>query len=163
MLLTRTLESPVGTLTLAASAEGLRAILWPNEREGRVELGWTEEADDAPVLNECAKQITEYFAGERKEFDLPLDPEGTAFQVKAWLALGEIPYGETATYTEQAARVGSPRAVRAIGAANGRNPLSIVVPCHRVIGASGSLTGFGGGIETKRLLLDLETRHLPSA
>lgn len=158
LVLTRTLESPVGELTLAASANGLRAVLWPQEREGRVDLGYTETADDAPVLNAAAEQITEYFAGDRMVFEIPLDPVGTAFQVKAWYALGEIRYGETATYSQQAERIGSPKAVRAVGAANGRNPLSIILPCHRVVGADGSLTGFAGGLEWKRWLLDHERR-----
>lgn len=158
LVLTRTLESPVGALTLAASANGLRAVLWPQEREGRVDLGYTEPADDAPVLNDAAQQISEYFAGDRQAFDLPLDPVGTAFQVKAWWALADIPYGETTTYSRQAERIGSPKAIRAVGAANGRNPLSIILPCHRVVGADGSLTGFAGGLEWKRWLLDHERR-----
>lgn len=159
-LLTRTVtppaEAPIGELTLVASAAGLRAILWPNERPGRVQLDFAEEAHDAPVLNAAAEQLGEYFAGERQIFDLPLDPDGTPFQVKCWLALADIEFGETATYSQQAEVVGSPRAVRAVGAANGRNPLSIVLPCHRVIGADGSLTGFAGGLDAKRWLLDHE-------
>ena len=107
---------------------------------------------DAPAVD----QLTEYFAGERTTFDLPLDPVGTEFQVAAWRALGEIPYGETRTYGEQAAGIGRPTAVRAIGAANGKNPLSIVLPCHRVVGADGSLTGFAGGLDAKRFLLTHE-------
>lgn len=157
-LLTRTLDSPVGELTLAASAAGLRAVLWPIERHGRVDLGYTEPADDAPVLNAAADQIGEYFAGDRQRFDVPLDPSGTPFQVKVWHALAQIPFGQTATYTEQAHLVGSPKAVRAVGAANGRNPLSIILPCHRVVGADGSLTGFAGGLDAKRWLLDHERR-----
>jgi len=109
-----------------------------------------------PVLEAAAEQLREYFAGERTSFDLPLALDGTPFQQEAWRALADIPYGETVSYGEQARRLGRPDAVRAVGAANGANPIAIVLPCHRVIGADGSLTGFGGGLETKRRLLDLE-------
>ena len=110
------------------------------------------------VLDQAAAQLGEYFAGERTEFDLPLEPAGTPFQRSTWLALREIPYAETINYGQLALRVGNPKASRAVGLANGRNPISIVVPCHRVIGADGSLTGYGGGLDRKRLLLDLERR-----
>lgn len=161
-LLTRTVLPPVGVpigeLTLVASAAGLRAILWDGDSESRVPLEYAEPADDAPVLNAAAAQLSEYFVGERQGFDLALDPDGTPFQVKCWLALADIEFGETSTYTQQAIAVGSPKAVRAVGAANGRNPLSIVLPCHRVVGADGSLTGFAGGLDAKRWLLDHEAR-----
>lgn len=153
-----TLESPVGTLTLVASDAGLRAVLWPADRTGRVVF--TEPIVDSttPTLDAARNQLREYFAGTRTSFDVPLDPVGTPFQLKAWEALRQIPFGETSTYGQQAQRMGSPTAVRAVGAANGRNPISIIVPCHRVVGANGSLTGFAGGLDTKRLLLELESR-----
>lgn len=119
-----------------------------------------ERADDDPVLARAVAQLTAYFAGERRSFDLPLAPAGTAFQLAVWAALREIPYGTTVSYGELARRLGSPSASRAVGLANGRNPIAIVVPCHRVIGADGSLTGFGGGMAAKRTLLDLEAGTL---
>ena len=156
-LISTTYESPVGTLTLVAGDEGLRAVIWPDGRLDRVGLaGETLTPGDAPVLDATAAQLDEYFAGTRTTFDLPLDLHGTPFQLAAWQALAEIPYGETRTYGEQADRIGRPTAVRAIGAANGRNPVSIVLPCHRVIGSNGSLVGFGGGLEVKAALLELE-------
>ena len=112
----------------------------------------------AAVFDHVIAQLDEYFAGERTEFDVPLDPVGTEFQLRAWAALRRIPYGETRSYGEQARTIGAPAAVRAVGAANGRNPISIIVPCHRVVGSNGSLTGFGGGLDAKRYLLDLEAR-----
>jgi len=154
---TRELDSPVGSLTLVASDAGLRAILWPGDDLGRTGLaGGTLVPGRSDVLDVAAAQIEEYFARVRTSFDLPLDLEGTRFQVAAWEALAEIPYGETRTYAEQAVRIGRPGAARAIGAANGRNPISIVLPCHRVVGSDGSLTGFAGGIETKAALLAFE-------
>ena len=153
-----TIETPVGTLTLVASEVGLRAVLWPDDDPARVRLGErTEDATD-PVLAAAAVQLDEYFRGERLEFDLPLDPVGTDFQRATWDALRQIPFGTTISYGEQAARMGSRGKARAVGAANGRNPLSIVVPCHRVVASTGSLTGFAGGIETKRWLLAHEQR-----
>jgi len=150
-------DSRVGELTLVATDSGLRAVLWPIEKAGRVSLpAELTTSSDHPVLLAASVQLDEYFRGERKMFDLPLDLRGTEFQKLAWRALAEIPYGETVTYGEQAERIGRPKAVRAIGAANGRNPISIVLPCHRVVGASGDLTGFAGGIETKRDLLAFE-------
>ena len=156
---TATIPSPVGTLTLIASDHGLRAALTAGERDGRVPLsGPLHEDPEHPVIAEAARQLDEYFAGERTTFDLPLDPEGTDFQQAVWQVLREIPYGETISYGEQARRLGDPRKARAVGAANGRNPISIIVPCHRVIGASGDLTGYAGGLEVKRSLLALEQR-----
>ena len=149
-------RSPVGVLTLVASERGLAAILWPDDRPGRVRLGAVEEAPDQPVLREAERQLAEYFAGRRTEFDLPLDPEGTPFQQKVWSALRSIPFGETRTYAEVATQIGHPGAARAVGAASGRNPLSIVAPCHRVVGTSGELTGFAGGLEVKARLLAFE-------
>ena len=156
----RTLVTPVGELTLVAAEPGLLAILWPGpDRKGLQLPGHQIEDPDHPVLAATAYQLVEYFLGERTMFDLPLAPTGTPFQLQAWQALREIPYGETRSYREQAARIGRPTASRAVGAANGRNPLPIVVPCHRVVGATGTLTGFAGGLDTKRWLLDHERNH----
>ena len=150
-------ESPFGTLTAVATAAGVRAILWPADDLARAGLARsTLREGSADVLDETARQLAEYFAGSRTAFDLPLDLHGTPFQLAAWRALGEIPYGETRTYAEQAALLGRPAAVRAVGAANGRNPVSIVLPCHRVVGSGGELRGFAGGLEVKAALLALE-------
>lgn len=149
--------SPVGELRIVVSDRGVRAILWEDDEDRITGLDAEPiDADDDPIARRAVDQLGEYFAGERTAFDLPLDPIGTEFQVAAWRALGEIPYGETRTYGEQAAGIGRPTAVRAIGAANGKNPLSIVLPCHRVVGADGSLTGFAGGLDAKRFLLTHE-------
>jgi len=150
------MASPVGVLTLAATDEGLAAILWENDRDGRVPLNLVAEDDRHPVLLEAERQLDEYFGGSRTEFDLPLDASGTPFQRRVWDALMSIPFGETRSYAEIARQIGSPSAVRAVGAANGRNPLSIVTPCHRVIASSGALTGFAGGLDVKARLLRLE-------
>ena len=159
MLYSRVIESPVGSLLLVASGVGLRALLWPGWAE-RVPVGQVDggEFDPNGVLDAASSQLGEYFAGVRTEFDLPLDPVGSGFQRSAWDALRTIPYGETVTYGEQARRLGDVRKARAVGAANGKNPISIIVPCHRVVGSNGSLTGFGGGIENKAWLLDHERR-----
>jgi methylated-DNA-[protein]-cysteine S-methyltransferase len=141
--------SPVGELTLVGGDAGLRAVLFAGEPA-------PPDAVEAPhpVLEDAARQLREWFAGARTAFDLPLDlAAATAFQRRAWLALAEIPYGTTRSYGEQARVLGAPRAARAVGAANGRNPLSIVLPCHRLVGADGALTGFSGGLEVKRALL----------
>jgi methylated-DNA-[protein]-cysteine S-methyltransferase len=152
----KTMDSPVGKLTLVASEQGLAAILWENDRPRRVRLNIDGEDTRHPVLLEAERQLGEYFVGRRTAFALPLDFAGTPFQTKVWNALLTIPFGETRSYGQIARQIGSPRAVRAVGAANGRNPLSIVAPCHRVIGAAGQLTGFAGGIEVKARLLALE-------
>jgi len=157
-LATTTMKSPVGVLRLYANEEALVAILWENEKPGRVRLAPALPRANHPILRESVRQLKEYFAGKRTAFDLPLGPVGTPFQKKAWQALRRIPFGETRSYADQAKRIGNPKACRAVGAANGRNPLSIVVPCHRVIGANGSLTGFAGGEAVKRALLELERR-----
>ena len=156
-LLASTLPSPVGKLTVVVSDKGVRAVLWETERAGRVDVGETVAASSA-LIDETRRQLSEYFDGKRTVFTLPLDPVGTEFQQRAWQALREIPYGETVSYGTQARRLGDVGLARAVGAANGRNPISIIVPCHRVIGASGSLTGFAAGLEAKRFLLDLECR-----
>lgn len=155
-LVHKDIDSPVGTLRLVASDAGLVAILWPNERPGRVPLGPTTEDAGHPVLVRAAGQVTDYFAGKRRAFDVPLDFRGTDFQRSVWHALLTIPFGETRSYAQIAQQIGRPTASRAVGAANGRNPVSIIAPCHRVIGTNGTLTGFAGGLEAKRMLLELE-------
>ncbi|MDH2897590.1 methylated-DNA--[protein]-cysteine S-methyltransferase [Rahnella variigena] len=152
------MASPVGLLTLAAKGDKLTAILWECEIDGRVPLGDMIEDPSFPILLKTEQQLNEYFAGERTCFELELDFTGTEFQKEVWAALLEIPFGETRSYGDIARRIGRPKAVRAVGAANGRNPISIVAPCHRVIGASGKLTGFAGGLDNKALLLKLEGR-----
>jgi methylated-DNA-[protein]-cysteine S-methyltransferase len=150
------MKSPVGELKLIASDKGLVAVLWENDPPHRVKVGEMVEDGRHPVLLEAERQLREYFAGQRKEFSVPLDMRGTPFQRDVWRALLEIPFGETRSYLDLAKRLGNRNATRAVGAANGRNPLSIVVPCHRVIGSSGKLTGFAGGLEVKARLLGLE-------
>src|SRR5215475_5423487 len=150
------MNSAVGELKLVASEKGLVAILWENDKPTRVRLGELVEEPKQKVLVETERQLKDYFAGKRKAFDLPLDMRGTQFQKDVWEALLAIPFGETSSYGQLAKQLGSPTATRAVEAANGRNPISIVVRCHRVIGASGKLTGFAGGLETKALLLELE-------
>ena len=147
-----TLTTPIGELLLTADDDGaLTGVNLPNRHPDPA--GW--ERDDE-LLADARRQLTEYFAGERTAFDLPLRPAGAPFQLRVWEALMRIPYGETASYGELARELGHPTAARAVGAANGRNPIAIVVPCHRVIGSNGSLTGYAGGLECKRALLDLE-------
>ena len=148
--------TPLGATTLVAHDGRLSALLMPSSKYAEVQGPFGERDDDG--FEDARSQLAEYFAGERTEFDLPLEPAGTPFQRSTWLALREIPYAETINYGQLALRVGNPKASRAVGLANGRNPISIVVPCHRVIGADGSLTGYGGGLDRKRLLLDLERR-----
>ncbi len=150
-----TVPSPVGNLLLAADDAGLRYIGFP-EGKGHVTPGEGWHAACDGVIEQTARQLAEYFAGTRREFDLPLAPHGTPFQLDVLAALQTIPYGATRSYTDIARQISRPAAVRAVGAANGRNPLPIVVPCHRVIGTSGKLVGFGGGLRTKQRLLDLE-------
>ncbi|WHU01295.1 methylated-DNA--[protein]-cysteine S-methyltransferase [Sphingomonas sp. NIBR02145] len=157
-LSSKTIPSPVGDLTLVASGKGLVAILWENDSPDRVKLGAVAEGADHPVLAAAETQLKEYFAGSRTAFDLPLDFRGTDFQKSVWAELLAIPFGETRSYGEIAMKLGRPQASRAVGAANGRNPISIVAPCHRVIGSTGKLTGFAGGLEAKDYLLKLEGR-----
>ena len=149
-------ESPVGRLKLVASDKGLAAILWENESPKRVPLSPLIEDKAHPVLLETERQLNEYFDGKRKSFSVALDPVGTPFQRKVWQALSEIPFSEIRSYGQLAKRVGNANAARAVGAANGKNPISIIVPCHRVIGASGKLVGFAGGLKIKQFLLSLE-------
>jgi methylated-DNA-[protein]-cysteine S-methyltransferase len=148
-----TVQSPIGELTLASDGEALTGVYMTEQRH-RPDLP-AATGDDA-VLAAAREQLAEYFAGERQAFQLPLRPAGTPFQRAVWDALREIPYGETTGYGELARRLGRPGAARAVGLANGRNPIAIVVPCHRVIGAAGALRGYGGGLDRKRYLLDLE-------
>jgi methylated-DNA-[protein]-cysteine S-methyltransferase len=149
------IESPVGRLHLAATAEGLTHILFVDQmdREPQIVPG-TGAAQR--IVRETESQLADYFAGRRRQFDVPLAPAGTDFQRAAWKALAEVPYGETISYAELARRMERPRAVRAVGAANGANPIPIILPCHRIIGADNSLTGYGGGLDRKRRLLSLE-------
>jgi methylated-DNA-[protein]-cysteine S-methyltransferase len=149
-------SSPVGLLKLVASDSALVAVLWENDDPKRVRLGSLVEDVDHPILCLAEQQVGEYFAGARKSFDLPLDFGGTPFQKKVWPELLNIPFGQTRTYGQIANAIGKPRAFRAVGAANGKNPISIVAPCHRVIGKDGSLTGFAGGLEAKECLLGIE-------
>lgn len=146
--------SPFGELILIGSKKGLREILWENS-----EILPGIVAGSSDILDDAACQLDGYFAGRLRTFDLPLDLVGTDFQLLAWRALADIPYGTTNSYGQQARRIGRPTAVRAVGSANGRNPVPIVLPCHRIVGASGSLVGFGGGLDRKAWLLEHEARH----
>ena len=148
------MDSPVGSLLLESDGTALTAIRFATHKGRRLEL--PDRAVPDRVLREAKRQLREYFAGRRRHFDLPLRPTGTEFQRKTWAVLLEIPYSETISYAELARRMGQPRAARAVGAANGANPISLVVPCHRVIASGGGLGGYGGGLEIKRRLLELE-------
>ena len=155
------INSPVGQLLLAGSAAGLSLISFPSgSRCKDPQPDWNQ---DAGPFAAATDQLNAYFAGELTEFNLPLAPEGTPFQLAVWQALQTIPYGETVSYGKLAHTIGRAKAVRAVGAANGANPLPIVIPCHRVIGSNGKLTGFGGGIETKAMLLQLERKNHPAS
>ncbi|OJT97199.1 MAG: hypothetical protein BGN82_02315 [Alphaproteobacteria bacterium 65-7] len=156
----KTIPSPVGRLTLVAGERGLAAILWEKDDPKRVRLNIVKQDPGHPVLRETERQLGEYFAGKRTSFTVPLDFRGTDFQKQVWRALLTIPFGQTRSYAQIARQVNNPKAVRAVGAANGRNPISIIAPCHRVIGASGKLTGFAGGLKAKARLLALEAAYL---
>jgi methylated-DNA-[protein]-cysteine S-methyltransferase len=150
-----TLESPIGELLLLGDGQALRGLhMQGGRRPIAVRSGWERSA--APFASACA-QLQEYFAGRRTTFELPLAMHGNPFERRVWRALGDIPYGGTTSYGELARDIGHPSAARAVGVANARNPIAVIVPCHRVIGASGALTGYGGGLERKRLLLELES------
>ncbi len=155
-----TMHSPVGELTLLATDDGLAAIDWHDDLGHHTDVpdgaAVDVAADDHAILRQVVDQLAEYFAGERTDFDLPLAADGTPFQRQAWDALVKIPYGETVSYGEQAAMLGDKNKARAVGAANGQNPIPIIVPCHRVVGSNGKLTGFAGGLDTKAWLLDHE-------
>ena len=152
----KTIKSPIGELKLIASDKGLAAVLWENDEPQRIQIRESIERNDHPVLLETAKQLTEYFQKERTNFNLELDFVGTAFQKKVWEALLTIPFGETRTYGQIAKQINCPKAVRAVGGAANKNPISIIAPCHRLIGTSGKLIGFAGGLENKSHLLKFE-------
>lgn len=154
------MASPVGQLKLVANEQALVAILWDNENPKRVRLAELIEDVSHPILLNTQQQLIEYFSGQRKVFDIPLDFEGTDFQKKVWSALLTIPYGETRSYKQIAQQLVNEKAVRAVGAANGKNPISIIAPCHRVIGAGGALVGFAGGLDKKEILLRLELNNI---
>ena len=151
------IDSPIGKLKLAARDRGLAAILWENDNPRRVRLKEVVENPTHSILLQTEKELAEYFAGRRNTFSVRLDMDGTKFQKNVWDALANTPFGETRTYGQLAKQLGNPKAMRAVGAANGRNPVAIVVPCHRVIGADGKLIGFAGGLEAKAHLLNLES------
>jgi methylated-DNA-[protein]-cysteine S-methyltransferase len=157
-----TMSSPIGELTIVANGNAIVAIDWDGDSGHEAAIGDADLHDvaptDHPALADAVEQLTEYFAGERLDFDLPLAAAGTAFQHQAWDALVRIPFGETVSYGEQASMLGDRNKARAVGAANGKNPIPIVVPCHRVVGSNGHLTGFAGGLDTKAWLLDHEFR-----
>lgn len=155
----KVVASPVGELKLVASDKGLVAILWENDDPDRVRLGAMTEQPDHPMLLETERQLGHYFIGRLKAFSVPLDFNGTDFQKSVWAALLTIPFGETRSYGEIARQIGRPSASRAVGAANGRNPISIIAPCHRVIGSNGALTGFAGGLTVKEHLLGIERQR----
>lgn len=171
----REMVTPIGPLRLVAGPRGLRAVLWPGEDGSRVRRSLVEpgaaggvEDDDGGALarvhlDRAERELAEYFEGTRRSFDVALDPVGTDFQARAWAVLRTIPFGHTMSYGEQALALGDPGAARAVGAANGRNPISILVPCHRVVARSGALTGFAGGIDTKAWLLEHERRVLAAS
>jgi methylated-DNA-[protein]-cysteine S-methyltransferase len=173
VLVERSVQTPIGPLRLVAGPAGLRAVLWPGEDGSRVRRAVGAGGGSAAVssagtdacraqahLDRAARELAEYFEGHRRTFDVALDPDGTPFQRQAWEVLRTIPFGSTMSYGEQAAALGDPNRARAVGAANGRNPLSVIVPCHRVVASSGALRGFAGGLDTKRWLLAHEQRVL---
>ncbi|WP_395647758.1 methylated-DNA--[protein]-cysteine S-methyltransferase [Terricaulis sp.] len=151
-MISSTHKSPIGTLTLVSDGEAIVYLEFENNKYPAPKFPKGEDA----VIRQAKKELDLYFAGKLKDFTVPVKPEGTAFQRACWKALTKIPYGATRSYGEQATKIGKPKAVRAVGLANGRNPIPIIIPCHRVIGANGSLTGFGGGLPTKQFLLELE-------
>ena len=153
----KTMKSPVGELKLVACDKGLAAVLWENDNPKRVRLSQLEENKNHPVLLEAERQLSDYFAGKLKKFSLKLDFEGTEFQKLVWKSLLTIPFGETRSYGQIARQIGRPKAVRAVGSANSKNPISVIAPCHRVIGSDGKLTGFAGGLEIKARLLQIES------
>jgi methylated-DNA-[protein]-cysteine S-methyltransferase len=158
----KTIDSPAGTLKLVASEKGLAALLFRDDDSSLAPLQPIVEQPNHPILLETERQLGQYFDGTRKNFTVPLDFNGTEFQKKVWEALLTIPFGETRSYGEIAQQLGNPTASRAVGAANGRNPISIIAPCHRVIGSNGKLTGYGGGLDTKEMLLALEAKGSPA-
>ncbi|RMZ60219.1 methylated-DNA--[protein]-cysteine S-methyltransferase [Chryseobacterium nematophagum] len=156
LLIYKDVASPVGLIRVITSDQGLVAIIWEGENYKRTQLSEPSRDDEHPILLQAEQQLNEYFENKRTTFDVPLDFKGTEFQVKVWEALLKIPYGVTKTYGELAKILGDIKAVRAVGGALNKNPISIIVPCHRVVGASGKLVGFAGGLKNKSILLDLE-------
>jgi methylated-DNA-[protein]-cysteine S-methyltransferase len=157
------IQTPLGPMLAVASQEALVALDFLDAKyASRIDAAWKEDRE-APVLRDCARQLAEYFDGERGRFDLPLSPEGSEFQRRIWREIARVPYGKTLTYSELARRAGAPGSARAAGAATGRNPIAIVVPCHRIVGAGGSLTGYAGGLARKARLLELEGSLAPAA
>lgn len=154
------MRSPVGALKLIANESALIAILWENDDPKRVHLDAMQCNNTHPLLIQTQTQLTEFFEGKRQTFSVPIEFHGTDFQKAVWHALLTIPFGETRSYLDIAKQIGNPKAVRAVGAANGKNPISIIAPCHRVIGSNGSLTGFAGGLKNKTILLELENHQL---
>jgi methylated-DNA-[protein]-cysteine S-methyltransferase len=155
----KTIQSPVGELKLVASDKALVAILWENDDPDRVRLGALVEMTTHPILTKTERQLSEYFAGKRKSFSIALDLRGTSFQRNVWEALLAIPFGETQSYSDLARKLGDSQAARAVGAASGRNPISIIVPCHRLVGSTGKLTGFAGGLDAKTRLRSIEQKR----
>jgi methylated-DNA-[protein]-cysteine S-methyltransferase len=150
-------ESPMGKMLIVATDDGLNGLYFIDQKYYRaVEAGWTRDGKH-PVVRQTAREMQEYFAGKRKEFDIPLAPAGTPFQAQVWKAISSVPYGTNITYSELARRAGHPDAIRAAGTATGRNPITIIVPCHRIVGSDGSLTGYAGGLDRKRALQELES------
>ena len=150
------IDSPVGELTLLSDGDAITGVYMPSQKGGPAhDPAWRP---DAAPFTAIVEQLQAYFAGERREFEIPTSVSATPFQTSVWTALRTIPYGRTCSYRDIAEQIGAPKAVRAVGLANGRNPISIIVPCHRVVGANGSLTGYGGGLRNKQVLLDLERR-----
>lgn len=156
MLSYKEMKSPVGKLKLVANEDALVAVLWEREALDRVKLDVPVAEPRHPILQNAARQLNEYFAGQRTAFELPLEPQGTEFQQKVWRRLRNIPFGKTKSYLDIAKAIGAPQASRAVGAACGKNPISIIVPCHRVVASNGNLTGFAGGLDIKAKLLELE-------
>lgn len=153
------ITSPVGHLKIVTNDKSLLAVLWDNEKPNRVKLEQMEEKKSHPLILETEKQLNEYFHNQRKNFDLPIEPKGTSFQQNVWALLNQISYGNTCTYKDIAQQMNQPNAVRAVGTAIGRNPISIIIPCHRVIATNGGLAGFAGGLDRKKTLLDLESEY----
>lgn len=152
----KTISSPLGTLTIIANDNALKSIVWMGEEINEKKFPNPILKNSHPILKQTETELREYFAGKRKKFTIKLDPNGTDFQKKSWKFLQSIPYGETRSYGEQAAGIGNKKGCRAVGGANGKNPIPIIIPCHRVIGSNGTLTGFASGVEIKKTLLDLE-------
>ncbi len=154
------IQSPVGRLTLLASSKGLCAVLWEKEKLNRVNIPLGRKNSNNPFIKMASEQLSEYFAGSRMKFSVPLDVVGTDFQKNVWKNLQKVPYAKTVSYKDIAISMKKPTASRAVGMANGKNPLSIIVPCHRVVASSGELTGYAGGLKNKKILLDLESKTL---